>query len=54
MWFGNLITIAFYLATEEEDRETIQHVLDVYADGCPVARSVRDSIEIASKLELVS
>jgi uncharacterized OsmC-like protein len=51
--FGNLITIAFYLATEE-DRETVEHVLDVYADGCAVARSLRDSIGIASKLELVS
>lgn len=40
LWFGNLITITFYLAAEEEDRETIEHVLDVYADGCPVARSL--------------
>ncbi len=53
MWFGNAVKITFCLAAEEEDRETIEHVLDVYADGCPVTRSIRDSIEIASKLELV-
>ena len=46
------IKITFYLAADEEDRETIEHVLDVYADGCPVARSVRDSIEITSELDL--
>jgi uncharacterized OsmC-like protein len=46
------ITTTFHLAAEEEDRQTIEHVLDVYADGCPVARSIRDSIEITSKLEL--
>ena len=48
------ITTTFHLAADEEDRETIEHVLDVYADGCPVARSIRDSIEITSKLDLTS
>ncbi len=42
----------FHLVADEKDRETIEHVLDVYADCCPVARSVRDSIEITSKLDL--
>jgi organic hydroperoxide reductase OsmC/OhrA len=46
------ITTTIHLAAEEEDRQTIEHVLDVYADGCPVARSIRDSIENTSKLEL--
>ncbi|MDP8950873.1 MAG: hypothetical protein M3N18_01315 [Actinomycetota bacterium] len=48
------ITTTFYLTAEEEDRETVEHVLDVYADGCPVARSIKDSIEIISKLELAT
>ncbi len=48
------ITITFYLTADEEGRETIEHVLNVYADGCPVARSIKDSIEITSKLELVT
>ncbi len=42
----------FHLAADEEDRETVERVLDVYADGCPVARSIGDSIEITSKLDL--
>lgn len=45
------ITQTFYLTADEKDRETIERVLDVYADGCPVARSIKDSIEITSKLD---
>lgn len=40
----------FHLTANEEDRENIERVLRVYADGCPVARSVKDSIEISSDL----
>ncbi|CAN5859301.1 hypothetical protein BH18ACT11_BH18ACT11_09740 [soil metagenome] len=42
----------FYITADEQDRETIERVLSVYADSCPVARSVKDSIEITSDLEL--
>jgi len=42
----------FHVKAEEEDRETIGRVLEVYADGCPVARSVKESIEISSELDL--
>lgn len=35
---------------DEGDRETIQRVLSVYADSCPVARSLKGSIEISSEL----
>ena len=42
----------FHLTADEEDRETIERVLKVYADSCPVARSVKGSIEISSELEL--
>ncbi len=45
------IEITFNLTAGEEDRETIERVLEVYADSCPVARSIRDSIEITSKLD---
>ena len=44
----------FHLAANESDRETIERVLEVYADSCPVARSVKDSIEITSKLDLTT
>ncbi len=41
-----------HLTAEEEDRETIERVVEVYADSCPVARSITDSIEITSELDL--
>lgn len=44
----------FHLAAKERDRETIERVLEVYADSCPVARSVKDSIEITSELDLTT
>lgn len=48
------IMITFHLTADEEDREKIERVLNVYADSCPVARSIRDSIEITSKLDLTT
>lgn len=45
---------SFHLAANERDRETIERVLEVYADSCPVARSVKDSIEITSELDLTT
>jgi len=42
----------FHLTADERDREKIERVLGVYADGCPVARSVKGSIEIFSELDL--
>ncbi len=41
----------FYLTADEGDRKTIERVLKVYADSCPVARSVKGSIEITSELD---
>ena len=43
----------FHLKADEEDRETIERVLEVYADGCPVARSVEESIEISSEIDFM-
>jgi uncharacterized OsmC-like protein len=42
----------FHIIAEGRDRETIERVLEVYADSCPVAASVRGSIEISSELDL--
>lgn len=44
----------FHLTAKEEDRETIERVLRVYADSCPVAASVKGSIEIYSELDLTT
>ena len=41
----------FHLTADESDRETIERVLEVYADSCPVAASVKGSIDISSKLD---
>jgi organic hydroperoxide reductase OsmC/OhrA len=48
------ITITLHLAADGKDRETIERVHGVYEDSCPVARSIRDSIEITSKLDLIT
>ncbi|HET9928897.1 MAG TPA: hypothetical protein VFQ09_08800, partial [Rubrobacter sp.] len=44
----------FHLTAAESDRETIERVLEVYADSCPVAASVKGSIEISSELDLTA
>jgi uncharacterized OsmC-like protein len=44
----------FHLTADEKDREKIERVLKVYADSCPVARSVKGSIEITSELDLTT
>ena len=41
-----------HLSAEEEDRETIERVVEVYEDSCPVARSIKDAVEITSELDL--
>ena len=41
----------FRLTASEGDREKIERVLGVYADSCPVARSLKGSIEITSELD---
>lgn len=41
----------FRLTVPERERETVERVLSVYADSCPVARSLKGSIEISSRIE---
>ena len=48
------IRTTFHLSAQEKDHEKIERVLKVYADGCPVARSIKDSIDIISELDLTS
>ncbi len=38
------------LTVTEENREKVERVLAVHADGCPVARSLKGSIEITTRL----
>ena len=44
----------FHLTAGEEDRATIERVLEVYADSCPVARSIKSCIEISSELDFTA
>ena len=44
----------FHLTAGEEDRATIERVLKVYADSCPVARSIKNCIEISSELDFTA
>ncbi len=44
----------FHLVADENDREKIERVLKVYADSCPVARSIKGSIDITSELDLAT
>ncbi len=48
------ITITFHLSAEEEDREAVERVLEVYEDSCPVARSIKPGIEVNSELDLTT
>lgn len=42
----------FHLVADESEREKVERVLKVYADSCPVARSVKGSIDISSEFDL--
>lgn len=44
----------FHLTADEADREKVERVLGFYADSCPVARSIKGSIEISSELDLTT
>ena len=39
--------------TPEVDRSTVERVLGFHAGYCPVARSIRDAIDITTSLEIV-
>jgi len=43
-----------HLTAGEKDREAIERAVEVYADSCPVARSIMGSIEISSELDLTT
>ena len=49
-----MIKQTFHLSADEEDREQIERVLKVYAASCPVARSIRESIEITSEVDFTT
>jgi organic hydroperoxide reductase OsmC/OhrA len=44
----------FHLTAGEEDRATVERVLKVYVDSCPVARSIKNSIDVSSELHFTA
>ena len=44
----------FHLDVPRDERETVERVLSVYADSCPVARSMKGSIEFSSEVDYAS
>ena len=49
------IHVTYHLQADpsDEEREKIERVLGFHADYCPVARSIKDSIEVTTSLEYV-
>jgi uncharacterized OsmC-like protein len=47
------IRVRYLLRAPEEQRETIERVHGVHAKFCPVYRSLCDSIDITTELELL-
>jgi hypothetical protein len=48
------IFVTYQLKIADGDRETAEHVHGFHADYCPVALSIRDCIELKTKLIMES
>jgi len=46
------IHVTYHLRLEPDQREAAQRVLGFHVDFCPVARSIRDSIQITTSVEM--
>ena len=46
------IQVTYQFKTKPENRTTVERVHGFHADNCPVARSIRDCIEISTSLEI--
>ena len=46
------IHVTYHLKLAPDQRETAQRVLKFHADFCPVARTIRDSVEITTSVEM--
>ncbi len=47
------IEVVYRLKADEERRDTVARVHSFHADHCPVARTIRDCVEIVTRFELV-
>ena len=46
------IHVRYHLRADPAKREVVERVLAMHADACPVARTLRGSIEISTALEM--
>jgi uncharacterized OsmC-like protein len=46
------IHVVYHLKVTPEQRPTAERVLAFHADFCPVARTIRDCVEITTALEM--
>jgi uncharacterized OsmC-like protein len=46
------IHVTYHLKLAPDQREAAQRVLEFHADFCPVARTIRDSVEITTSVEM--
>ena len=46
------IHVTYHLKLKEEQQETAQKVHGFHADFCPVARSIKDSIDVTTELRM--
>lgn len=44
------IHVEDHLKADDADRETVERVHDMHVDRCPIARSIRDSVQITTEL----
>ena len=45
------IHVRYRLSVPEEAHETVARVLEMHADRCPIARSLKGAIEITTEVE---
>ena len=48
------IEVTYHLRAPEAQRPVIERVLAMHADHCPVARTLKGCVEIATRLELAA
>lgn len=46
------IHVRYHLQIDPAKREVAERVLGFHADSCPVARTIRDCVEITTSLEM--
>ena len=46
------IHVTYHLAADQSQRATIERVLGIHADRCPVARTIGGCVEISTSLKL--